>query len=283
MRVRPEQANWVVQKIADEGSQSPIMARLMIGILHLRDATFPDPPTREPFDKAYEFTMTSLFAARDAMREVAGLWTDHARKVQSGEATRLEGPTIHVNESIDRELGQQADAFLNAATRALKKGMQDVAAVLHTDIGFLFQKQPAFEAGITALEVSDPALADYLRQARGWSERLLDARNAVEHKGWTLPRIVYARTDTRVTATEPLISGEPASAFAASILDRLACFVEEITAHCMQRQLPTGITVTELPRASRPTEMPERFRLTVADGGMPPWTIGSHPTSFEET
>ncbi len=270
MRVRPEEANWVVQKIADEGSQSPFMARLMMGILRLRDAAFPDPPARDPFDNAYQFTMTSLFAARDATRELAGLWTAHARKVASGDAASLQGRTIRVNESIDREPGQQADAFLNAATRALKKGMQDVAAVLRADIGFLFQKQAAFEAGIAALEKSDPALADYLRQARTWSERLLDARNAVEHKGWTLPRIVYARTDTGVTAIEPVISGEPASAFAAFVFDRLACFVEEVTAHCMQRQFPTGITVTELPRESRPAEMPERFRLTVADRGMRP-------------
>lgn len=36
MVVRPEDANWVVKKFADEGSSSPFMARLLIGILRLR-------------------------------------------------------------------------------------------------------------------------------------------------------------------------------------------------------------------------------------------------------
>jgi hypothetical protein len=84
---------------------------------------------------------------------------------------RVERNAIHVDESVDRELGQEAEAFINAAARAIKKGMQDVAAVLGVNIGFLFQKQAAFDAGVAALQASDPALAEYLRQARTvWSE-----------------------------------------------------------------------------------------------------------------
>ena len=90
---------------------------------------------------------------------------------------------------------RKAEAFINTAARAIKKGMQDVAAVLGVNIGFLFQKQAAFEAGVATLQASDHALADYLRQARAvWSELLQDARNAVEHEGWTLPAVRYART-----------------------------------------------------------------------------------------
>ena len=60
MVVRPEETSWVVQRIADEGSQSPYIARLMIGMFRLRDAAFPDPSTRDGFDKSYDFVMTSL-------------------------------------------------------------------------------------------------------------------------------------------------------------------------------------------------------------------------------
>jgi hypothetical protein len=283
MRVKAAEADWVVKKVADEGSQSPFVARLMIGILRLREAAFSDPATRDPFDKTYQFTMTSLFAARDAARALASVWTAHAAKVASGEVARLKGRTIHVDEDVDRELGQEADAFLNAATRALKKGMQDVANLLGVNIGFLFQKQAGFDAGIAALDASDPALAAYLREARTWSERLVDARNAVEHDGWTLPHIAYSRTDSGVTAAEPIIDGQPASAFAAFILDRLSCFVEEVTAHCLQRKVPTGVTLTEVPRQERPEDVPERFLPTLSVGGMPPWSIAYHGASFEET
>ncbi|HWS72771.1 MAG TPA: hypothetical protein VN605_11680, partial [Thermoanaerobaculia bacterium] len=36
--VRTPEVDWVIQKAADEGSQSPFMARILIGVLRLRDA-----------------------------------------------------------------------------------------------------------------------------------------------------------------------------------------------------------------------------------------------------
>jgi hypothetical protein len=161
--------------------------------------------------------------------------------------------------------------------------MQDVANLLGVNIGFLFQKQAAFDTGILALATADSPLAAYLREARAWSERLVNARNAVEHEGCTLPPVAYARADAGVTATEPRIDGEPASAFAASIFDRLSCFVEEVTAHCLERRMPSGVTLTEVPRPNRPVDVPERFHITVAEGGMPPWSITYHAASFDET
>jgi len=152
--------------------------------------------------------LKSLFSARDATRELTRLWDEHRRKVESGEVARLQGKTIHVDENVSKELSQEADAFLNAATRALKKGMQDVAGMPGMNIGFLFQKQAHFEAGLAALETTDPSLAAYLRQARTWSESLLAARNAVEHDGWTLPQVTYARAGDKVLATEPTIDGQ---------------------------------------------------------------------------
>ena len=252
-------------------------------MMHLRDVVFPEANTRDGFDKAYEVVMTSLFSARAAMREIARTWEEHARRVVSGDIARLQGRNIHIDQSADKELGQETDAFLNAATRALKQGMQGVAAELQVNIGFLFEKQAGFDAGLAALEPSDRALAKYLRQARLWSDRLVGCRNAVEHKGWRLPDVTYARTDGGVKAAEPLVDGQPVSEFVTFMFDRLTCFVEEVTAHCLQRRLRAGVTFTELPLAHRPAEMPKRFRVTLANGGMPPWTIVFHPSSFEET
>ena len=52
--------------------------------------------------------------------------------------------------------------------------------------------------------------------------------------------------------------------------------------HCLQRRLPTGITVTEILLARR-LEEPERFRVTLANGGMPSWRINFHSSSFDGT
>ena len=281
MVVRPVHPDWTVQKVADEGASSPFIARLMMGMLRLRDTAI-NPTDRDTFDKQYDFVLKSLFSARDARSQLVKAWQEHVRKVVDGEIGHIRGNALHVDESVDRELGQETDAFLNAASRAVKKGMQDVANLLNVNIGFLFQKQAAFEAGLAALQKSDPALADYLRQARVWFERLQGARNAVEHEGWTLPPVRYTRSGNKVKATEPQIMGQPATEFAMFIFDRLACFVEDVTAHLLKQRLPALITLTEVPVAYRPADKPERFQVTLAQGGMPPWIIAFHASSFEQ-
>jgi hypothetical protein len=284
MIVRPDRTNWVVKKFADEGSSSPFMARLLMGMLRLRDAALPDGAQRDGFDKAYESVTTPLLDARARMTRIAALWERHAQRVQSGEIARLQGRAIHVDDNVDGDLGQEMDAFLSAATRALKTGMQAVAGELGTGIGFLFQKEAAFGAGVAVLETSDPALAAYLRETRAqWSETLVARRNAVEHENWRLPNVVYERDGGGVRAREPEVDGLPVTVFTRTIFDRLSCFAEEVTAHMLQRQLTEGITITELSVAEREEEAPERFRITVAVGGLTPWTIAYHARRFEET
>ena len=283
MIVRNDPGHFVVQKLADEGTRSSFMARIFLGILHTRDAVFPDPATREEFDKLYDFVTSAVSSARVASQDITRMWDQHAHKLASGEIVRRQGPHISIEESIDKDLRKEVESFLNAATRALKTGMQNLVKSLSVDISFLFKKPDTFAKGVAALEKTEPALAEYLRRTRLWSEPLLTSRNDMEHETEVLSRITYTPTGTSVTAGEPVIAGAPGTQFVSYTFDRLICFVEEFTAHCLQRRMPPGITITELAPADRRADAPERFRVTLAIGGLPPWRIGFHASWFDET
>lgn len=167
--------------------------------------------------------------------------------------------------------------------RVLKQGMQGVTKCLGFNIGFLFKKQHAFETGVTELRKYDPILSAYLVETRTWSERLINSRNAIEHEGWILPKVRYFEASGLICADEPEISGQKVSDFVKFIMDRLDCFVEEVTAHCLKARMPNGITVTEMPLSQRESDMPLRFHVTLTNGGMPIWNIVYHQSSFEET
>ena len=167
--------------------------------------------------------------------------------------------------------------------RTQKQGMQEVTKVLGIDIGFLFKKQRAFEEGIKILEKDDPNLAAYLTETRKWSELLINSRNAIEHEGWILPKVKYKEVSGIIHADEPEISGQKLSDFVKFIMDRLICFVEEVTVHCLVARMPAGITVTEILLRQRLADMPLRFQLTLTNGGMPIWNITYHQSLFEET
>jgi hypothetical protein len=103
------------------------------------------------------------------------------------------------------------------------------------------------------------------------------------HEGWLLPRVACRHTDGRIDIAEPSVTGEPVSAFVTSMLDRLLCFVEEFTAHCLQARMLAGITLTEIPLSDRDPLLPARFRITLIAGGLPPWRLAFHTSTFEDT
>jgi hypothetical protein len=283
MIVRLDSTKYTVQQLMDEGTTSPFVARLYLGNLRLRDIVFPDPVKRQEFDKAYESVMTNVLNARTAAREISKILTEHSSKLLSGELAEVRGYTLHIRSSIDKDLQRELANFLNSAVRAIKEGMQKVANSLNVSIGSLFKKDSTFEARMLSLEQSDTGIAAYLRATRHWSERLQKCRNASEHEGWTLPKVIYEETNGVVSMREPQISGQAVSVFVDFMMDRLCCFVEELTAECLKRLMPTGISITEIPLAERDPEVPERFRITLTYGGMPVWNITAHTSSFQKT
>jgi hypothetical protein len=281
MVVKPEQPNWIVSKIGDEGSSSPFIARLFMGIMHFRDQVFPERKDRDAFDIPYETVLTALSDARATAGEIERLLKDHKLKVSTGEAARLSGRAIHVD-GVDKELRKHAADFMTSAVRSLKQGMQSLTKVAGIDIGFFFRDQNAFEKGLVRLSAAHPELAEYLRESRGWAERLILARNRVEHEGWVLPRAGYRENGGKIEMIEPEVEGEPLSRFSQTTLDRMCCFVEEVTVYGLRTKIDPVLSVTELPLSGRDPAAPERFRLALALGGAPPWRLAYHSKPFEE-
>jgi hypothetical protein len=281
--VKQDPAKLVFQKVRDEGTNSPFISRLYLGILKLRETVFPDTSDRLEFDKRYEPVMEATLNARDASRAIAQLLADHRAKLAQGEVAKVQGRTLYVEAPIDNELRREVETFLNSAARALKQGMQELTRILGREIGFFFQRQQAFETGLEALKQSDAQLSAYLSEARHWSERLTKSRNAMEHEGWILPRMTYAEASGTVLTHEPEVSGQVVSEFVKFMMDRIACFFEEVSTHCLAAKLPAGLALTEIPLSQRESDAPLRFRITLTTGGMPIWNIVYHASPFEES
>ncbi|MGB2987709.1 MAG: hypothetical protein WBE26_17725, partial [Phycisphaerae bacterium] len=66
MKVRADPSSFVLQKWMDEGTQTPLIARLYVGIFRLRDVVFPNHGDRDVFDKAYGQVLEGLASLRSA-------------------------------------------------------------------------------------------------------------------------------------------------------------------------------------------------------------------------
>src|SRR5258708_2623376 len=139
----------------------------------------------------------------------------------TGSVVVRQGPHIQVSENVDRQLGRQVSDFLTGAVRSFKERMQQTTRVLGIEIGFLYQKRAAFDRRVAELDKTDPALAAYLREARGWGETLVNTRNSLDHGTWRLPPAVVGEVDGRVTVTEPAIGGTRVTQLVADMTYRI--------------------------------------------------------------
>ena len=155
---------------------------------------------------------------------------------------------------------------------------------LNLDIGFFYRKPGTFTPGLAKLKQQNASLAAYLEETRTkWSERLKNTRDALEHAGWVLPKVVPKENSGTVRVIEPLIDGQPVTEFVTHVVDRVCCFVEELCMHALQGQMLNGISITEIPLNERKPGIVERFHPALVGGGMPIWTISYHENKFEDT
>jgi hypothetical protein len=278
--VKKNPTKFIMLNVSDEGTSSPFVARLHLGILRLRDAVFSGPTERNNFDKHYRFVIDAMVNARSLVNNIIKLTEDHFGDIAKGNIVDVRGNTIRIKETIDKELRKDFESFLNSAVRVIKYGMQNLTEALQANIGFMFKKQQTFEKGIAELEKTEPLLAAYLREARKWSGELIHLRNDIEHSGWVLPGLTYKEVSGKIHAEEPELSGQTLSEFVQFMLDRLACFVEEVTTYCLQAKMPEGISITEIPLSQRESINPQRFRVTITHGGEAIWNIRYHENSF---
>jgi hypothetical protein len=285
MVIKPDKRpNLVVEQRGNEGTSSPFVARLFMGICEMRDQSIADKALRQKFDQAFEGVHAGLESLRDAAGSVAELYSAHTEAVARGVGARNVNGDIIVDKPVDRELRKQIESVVSTASRVFKDKMRELLSVLGVNIGFLYQKPNAFAHGIAKLRTTDDRLADYLLETRTkWSERFSNCRNDLEHGTWVLPHVRYEPNGTGVRVIEPLVDAQPATEFVAHIVDRIYCFVEELCAHAFQSRLQYDVAITEIPLSERKPEVASRFRLALIGGGKPIWTIAYHDTKFEDT
>jgi hypothetical protein len=258
LTVRPQRQEFTSAHLGNEGSSTPFVARLWMTPPHLRDLVLHQPADIEAFDTTYQSILNDLTTLRRIGRETLDLWNGHVQRIRNGEIIRYQNG-IHVDQTIDEPLVHNLETLVRSAADAAKL-FQKLTLVFGTEIGFMFQKDPAFEAGVVGMEATDPMLADYLREVRKWLQPLTLARNNLEHEAVVSSRIQYIRqAGDRFDVKEPQVFGLPLTSFIPAILNRLDRFIEEVMVRSMQATIAKPLTIAEIPIGSRDPVKPERF------------------------
>jgi hypothetical protein len=282
--IKPDpRPNWIVEKRGTEGTSSPFIARLFMGICRLRDQALSDAKVRNEFDAVFESVLNGLESIRASSSELAKTFTEYQQQLARGEGVQIQGNVAQVDKKkIDREIRTKCEEVIGTSCRVIKDRMQVLLRTLGLDIGFLFQKDGAYSAGLAKMRLQNSALADYLHQTRTkWSEHTILCRNNFEHTIAGQLKVKLQFLGNSVTAPEPQVEGQPVTVFVSHIADRVCCFCEDLLAHALQSNMTAGVSITEIRLAERKPEIVERFQPALVGGGALLWTIAYHDSKFE--
>lgn len=274
-----------MKKVSDEGSSSPFMARLFVGLLELRDSFHLldfDEPLREQhrsyFDSRFKPLFEAAQATRDSAVEARKLITTHVAAIEEGRVVQIKSNQFDINETIDSPLSQAIDKLIDQGVVAIKTGLQRMLHdPLGLEIGFIFQKSIQFDKGITECRQSgENHLADYLDAVRRtWLTDFQKLRVDHEHCGWNLESIKYHLiSPSTVDVQLPKIYGLHVDQFANLTANRVLLFIENMMVYAMVRKCPHPFYVVEIPKNQRDPANQRRFRIA-AKGltSTPPWVI----------
>lgn len=274
-----------VLKYLDEGSSSPFMARLIIGVLKLRDECYLNKFSesegenkRLAFDKAHVPLFKSCMSSRDAA--VNGLKTinDHLHKIDSGEIVKISDKQFDIQESINEPLREEVEKFINQSVITIKSRLQSMLKnIFNIDIGFVFQNEKNFQNGINNLIIlGNVVLAKYLEQTRNiWLSKLIDLRNRQEHDGWTIEFLKYKIDhNNKVEVILPKIDDEETVEFLLKTINRVILFVENMLVYALSIHVKDPLFVKEIPPKERDSKSPQRFTLGAKGiDKTPPWEL----------
>jgi len=273
----------VLKKISNESSSSPFLARLLFGLLNMRDQLYlmgiQDKQEKQKlFDRKFKPMYEAAQATRDAAIEVEQLIRTHLDAIHSGRAVQFKANQYSIQETIDISLGQAVGKLINQSIIATKSCLQDILKdPLGVDIGFLFQEDRKFDDGLAAMrKAKEDHLAIYLSEVRTkWSSELNELRRLHEHDGWSLDEIKYKRTSTtQVEVILPTINGLPIDKFVCRSANRVLLFIENMMAYAMQQSCKYPIFIVEIPKEQRDSKNPQRFRLAARGlDNTSPWVL----------
>jgi hypothetical protein len=246
--VRASLVEWKFVEVANEGTSSPFMARLLAGMMEIRDKSLNSDETRRQFDVAFEPVMKSLLAARKVMMALDG-------PVKLDELKRL-AP----------ELLSHLNTMLSALTRVL--------GTLRISIEFIVAGEGEAERTLNSLRSGHPLLADYIETCRKkWLKQFL-AVSAKAEKGEPI-------IASHGSPEEFLIEGVPALHFLETGFDRVCSLIESTCIYAFGCRLPRSLVIREIPVAERVADYPRRFETALYCGDVRPWELRYSDAPFQ--
>jgi hypothetical protein len=233
MTIGQEPNQWVVKKFADFGASEEFVAQ-SFELFDILGATLMFGEQRtQAHDRIGEILVDGLFPAFIELRKIRA-------------SVGNEPPVV--------EYRQLYEDMARKLWKAYKVLMQRAAEAMNFDLGFLFQNDQKFAAGLKTFRELNPSarplLEAYLREARtGWQNELADFRN----------RVLEHVEDCEREKFQKFYVAE----FAEQLFDAVWRTIVNILAMLLELRFPPGTCLVEQGPSDPGPKWPKRFHFHI--------------------
>lgn len=247
--MRASLVQWKVVEVADEGTSSPFIARLLPGMMEIRDKTLNSEEIRRKFDVAFEPVMGSLLAARQLLKGFGG--------------------------PVEPDQLKQLALDCLSHLKVMLSAVLQVSGALGISIEFLAIGDAEFERDLKSMRSVHPLLANYIETCREkWLRQFLTVTANAEKGG----QIITSQGPHE----EFFIEGVPALRFLETAFDRVCSLIESTCIYAFGCQLPKSLVIREIPIAERQAGYPRRFEAALYAGDVRAWELHYSDERFSD-
>ena len=263
----------VLIKYKDTGTEDPFNARMMFGVMKLRDAFIKNEEERLKFDNIYHPIFESLDDCMHCKKQFVDLITLHKKKISSKEIVGFQsnGTILEIHESIDIEMNRLFKDFFIKGEIALK-GLQKLTKTYGLEIGFFFQDDTAFQKGVDRFlaegKSDSKAVVEMLKSDRKWHTTFNEIRIAIEHGGFSLGGIKYHHdSGGNVIVSIPKIYDKDLDEVVNIMSNNVFEYIEDVIVMTASRNIKPPFRIIQISEDKRDPSLPIKY--TVGIDGMP--------------
>jgi len=256
-------------KYKDTGTEDPFNARMMFGVMKLRDAFVTNETERLQFDTLYAPVFDNLDDCVGCKKQLVELIASHKKKIDNKEIVGFQhnGEILEIHESIDRDMNKLFKDFFIKGEIALKS-LQNLSKTYGLNIGFFFQDNIAFQKGADKFSsekrLDTQSILEMLINDRKWHTTFNEIRIAIEHGGFSLGNIKYQHdTDGKVVVYVPRINDKEIDEVVTIMSSNVLNFIEDIIAVTINKNLKNGFNVVLIPEDKRGPSLPIKYTIGI--------------------
>jgi hypothetical protein len=252
------------------GTNDPFTARMLFGMLKIRDHFYQDKERLE-FDSLFTPIYQNILEAKYVKDQYIEMEKVHRMNIHSEKTAKYENGVIRVDEDISFSLNIWFKDFFIRGHIALDCLKRLTKKIFGVNIEFFFSNNYKFKNGLEKFQAQYKSglfthfIKTLVAERKNWIEPFVEMRIKIEHDGFKLDSPVYRVINNKIVVIYPKIADKEIPETLELLWDSLFNFCEDIIVMLFASRLKGDepFSIMYIPEELRDPIMPVKYQVAI--------------------